>query len=455
MWYILISVLVLTDSITCYESEKVDAMISETVQSVLPHDIYPGFEIMHFEIDSSHLSYRLIENRFSKYFTVLDNGILMTTSNLSPLVNRRVDLIVLEQLSNHTETHEIHLYVINRRRMLTFSHENLGDGRITENVSLGTPIEGLPMLHARGNFPVHYIILPDNSGQQPFALIESHLGQTGFNLTLQSPKQMIRLVTAQRLDREKQASHRVVIQASDGDYISSSKIEGLIHVLDVNDNSPVFEQAIYTFDVLPTNLDELSIWNHIQPRWKRFSSIGQVLAKDDDGDQVSYKLLTPTNLVIIVPQTGEMLLTGEPEIASDINIERNFLVEAHDLRIPSKSGMSPARVRVRFLTCTSKKSSVELQGDNEIHRITKRRVTRAVRPTKKIEFTEADGNVEDKVAFNLEKENERETYKIRDTNKWVTVMSNGTVKVKQKWDYEELGPEKTIDFWVTITNSGN
>ena len=27
--------------------------------------------------------------------------------------------------------------------------------------------------------------------------------------------------------------------------------------------------------------------------------------------------------------------------------------------------------------------------------------------------------------------------------------------MKKKWDYEELGREKTIDFWVIITNSGS
>jgi hypothetical protein len=42
---------------------------------------------------------------------------------------------------------------------------------------------------------------------------------------------------------------------------------------------------------------------------------------------------------------------------------------------------------------------------------------------------------------------------VRDDNPGVTVEPNGNVRVKRKWDYEELGPEKTIDFWVTITNS--
>ena len=37
----------------------------------------------------------------------------------------------------------------------------------------------------------------------------------------------------------------------------------------------------------------------------------------------------------------------------------------------------------------------------------------------------------------------------------MTVEPNGAVRVKKKWDYEELGREKTIDFWVIITNSGS
>lgn len=85
----------------------------------------------------------------------------------------------------------------------------------------------------------------------------------------------------------------------------------------------------------------------------------------------------------------------------------------------------------------------------------KRRVTRAVRPTKRIEFAESDGDTEGRNVFQLEKETERETFKIRDDNPWVTVETNGVVRVKKKWDYEELGPEKTIDFWVIISNQGH
>ena len=47
-----------------------------------------------------------------------------------------------------------------------------------------------------------------------------------------------------------------------------------------------------------------------------------------------------------------------------------------------------------------------------IYRV-KRRVTRAVRPTKRNDLSEADGEPEGKIVFQLEKESEHETFKIR------------------------------------------
>ncbi|XP_070157595.1 neural-cadherin isoform X1 [Polyergus mexicanus] len=434
MWRVRVIVFLL--AATCVTYAKV---------AVLPHDVYPGYEVTQFRGDASRPSnFRLLETGFSKYFTVLCNGLVMTTSDLTPLVDRPVNLIVLEELANGTQTHDLHLYVINRRNMLTFSHDCLGEGEVAENSPAGTRIDGFPVLRARGNFPVHYKILPDDNGDRPFALRENESNETGFNLTLKSQMQGVRIVTAKPLDREVRSLYTIVIHASDGNFLSTSKIRGIVHVLDENDNSPIFDYEGYIFDIRPTdikgNLPSL-------PGWKRFSTIGKVTAKDADGDKVAYKQITPSSLVIVVPQTGELLLADEPEVSPDQDTVCDLLVEAHDLRTPSRSAEKPVHVMVKFHT-----TKPDVQP--EVHRIQKRRVTRAVRPTKKVDFTEADGNIEGKIAFYLEKENEKETYKIRDENKWVTVGANGSVMVKQKWDYEELGPEKTIDFWVTITNTG-
>lgn len=53
--------------------------------------------------------------------------------------------------------------------------------------------------------------------------------------------------------------------------------------------------------------------------------------------------------------------------------------------------------------------------------------------------------------FQLDKKHSQEVFKIESPNRWVTVDTNGAVKVKEIWDYEQLGKEKTIDFWVFVT----
>lgn len=424
---------------------------------VLPHDVYPGYEVTLFNTKRPS-NFRLMENNFSKFFTVLGNGLVMTTSDLSPLVDRPVNLIVVEELANATETHFLHLYVINRRNMITFSHDRLGEGEVGENRPAGTLVDGFPVLRARGSFPVHYAILGDEGGDRPFALKEEGSDRTGFNLTLGSEREGVRVVTARPLDREAAKAYAVAIHASDGYLLTSSRIDGVVRVLDENDNSPVFEREEYTFEARPSSR-EAGGRRRGSLGWKRFSTVGKVVAKDADGDKVAYKLATPSRLLVVVPQTGELMLVGEPEIGPEEDAECVAVVEAHDVRNPSRSSEKPAKVVVRFLTSDPIVVAKHEDGDDddgvvEVHRIRKRRVTRAVRPTKKVDFTEADGDIEGKIVFYLEKENEKETYKIRDENKWVTVDSNGSVIVKQKWDYEELGSEKTIDFWVTITNTG-
>ena len=174
---------------------------------------------------------------------------------------------------------------------------------------------------------------------------------------------------------------------------------------------------------------------------------GKVSAFDPDGDQVVYGLDHPDPCCIVVPQTGEVMLVDPKSIPTQ-------------LAILAKEKSNPSR-QSRLSTIID---IIEDYDEDEIlddddydfqpHNRPKRRATRAVRPTKRTEFTEADGQVEGKIVFQLEKESEHETFKIRDENPWVTVEPNGAVRVKKRWDYEELGREKTIDFWVIITNSG-
>ena len=76
------------------------------------------------------------------------------------------------------------------------------------------------------------------------------------------------------------------------------------------------------------------------------------------------------------------------------------------------------------------------------------------RMMKVVEFSEVDGDREGKLVFQLDKASKNETFRLSTENPWVTVDSQGNVSVKKKWDYEEMGNEKAIDFRVKVTNDG-
>lgn len=433
-----------------------------TLSLVLPHDTYPGFSIRRMSTSNSSKSSQHSESSFtlneeySKYFTVLENGMLMTTADLSPLVNKPVNLVVVEETQNSTATHQLQLFIMDRKDMLQFPGASLeAFGEVKENQESGTKVQGIPLLQANsasGNKPITYSIIGGNQ-EVAFTLQNSVSKEMADTLTIKHAQQSgIWLVTAKPLDRETRNNYTIFIQATDDDGLDKATSKISVAVLDVNDNRPIFSHPDYKFSLAGVKSSTLD--GNATIAWRRFTSIGHVEASDLDGDKVTYKLLTPNNVVIIVPQTGELLLAGEPD-----KPEIMLKIEAHDLRTPSLKSEKPVSVLVEFIAPDPTSVVVQhLQHDQNYnqhsHRRDKRRVTRAVRPTKRIEFTEADGDAEGKSVFQLEKETDRETFKIRDENPWVTVEPNGAVRVKKKWDYEELGPEKTIDFWVIISNSG-
>lgn len=426
---------------------------------------------------------------------MLQDGSIMTVSDLSPLVNRPIDLMVLEENGNISTTHMLELYVLDRRNILNFKLDGDVSGRITENSPAGTKVKDLPVLQAGSGLitvPITYSIIGGNVGEA-FELQHSAGGETANNISVSDANAGVNIVSFQPLDREEVERYVLTIQASDPSGINKAVANIVILIEDENDNSPVFTQKVYRFfvgdDLLEGKLYiaftsyviDMFVYitfalcnyyikylfhlfrifcnsffvisgDNVTTAWKRFSSIGKVEATDADGDKVAYRLVTPTNFLVIVPQTGDLLLTEEP--LEEVELE--LVVEAHDLRTPSRTSPRPAQILFHYKPQMPNKVDLDLNlqelEEKQLHR-TKRRVTRAVRPTKRIEFTESDGDTEGRNVFQLEKETDRETFKIRDENPWVTVEPNGSVRVKKKWDYEELGPEKTIDFWVTITNA--
>ncbi|KAI5641444.1 neural-cadherin [Phthorimaea operculella] len=405
--------------------------------TLLPHDVRPGHAVRHFA--GNHSRYTLLDPEFSPYFTLLDDGLLMTTSDLAPLIDRPVNLAVLEQTPYSSSAHSIRLLVVDRRRMLHFPGNGGLRGEISENSAPGTAVD-LPPIRATAMLdvgPIAYKIIKGNE-DNVFALRDKTKGTTTPKVRSVITEGDVEIISTKPLDAEEKNLYNIVIQATDLNGANKASLPIRIEVLNENDHAPIFDQEVYYFAVNGTP-DECG--PNGTAHWQRFSNIGTVHAYDADGDRIYYSLTSPSNLAVIVPQTGELILAGEPD-----GHEAELRVLAHDTGSPPRKSQ-PSRIFIEFIIRNRKELPT-------LHR-EKRRVTRAVRPTKRIEFTEADGSKEGRAVFTLEKETDRETFKIRDENAWVTVEPSGIVKVKKKWDYEELGPEKTIDFWVTITNAGN
>ncbi|KAG8223177.1 hypothetical protein J437_LFUL000343 [Ladona fulva] len=412
---------------------------------VIPSDIRPGYSVARVvdagEDASSGHQFRLLDTTFSDYFAVLSDGLVMSTADLHPLSERAVRLVVLdEQPGNRTERHSISLFVTDPQRLLRFPPGKCDSATVTENAVSGTPIKCLPggshALAALGGRPgaaLRYAL--GGAADGAFRLAAAEDGDGG-----------VSVVTARALDREARAHYILTLEASDGRATATATLS--VNVEDVNDNAPTFDNGgEFHFRV--------TLWeNGERPPPKVGEVLGKVSARDADGDKVNFRLGTPSGIAVVVPQTGEILL-ATPNPPPGAHAVR---VLAHDVREPTLFSERPATVWIHVLRHPNDPEGVTANNggvtSSSRHRIVKRRVTRAVRPTKRIEFSEADGGVEGRVVFQLEKETERETFKIRDESPWVTVEPNGAVRVKRRWDYEELGPEKTVDFWVTITNAG-
>ncbi|KAH8411154.1 hypothetical protein KR222_008786, partial [Zaprionus bogoriensis] len=131
--------------------------------------------------------------------------------------------------------------------------------------------------------------------------------------------------TERKLDRENQSEHILEISISDnGSPILTSTTRVVVSVLDINDNSPIFDQRAYKVQV-PSTLDISE-------------SIFQVHAIDyDDGDngRITYSIKSgkKKNKFRIDPLSGQIFFTKPSEPDSEFEIS----VKAEDNGVPKKS----------------------------------------------------------------------------------------------------------------------
>lgn len=418
---------------------------------VVPHDVYPGFAIA--RLGAGDVAYRLLESELSPFFALVENGLLITVGNISHLADSDASLVLLEDRpEGGTVQRPLRIRVLDGATRLRFDAPSYA-GRVLEHSPVGTVVDGLEFVTAsRTPGVVDYSIVAGNEDDL-FRVEDAVVNATrGVRLA----------VAADRLDREIRDAYTLQVRAADSRGVDAAAAVFRVTVLDLNDHAPMFDREDYYVRIMMDT--------------PRFTPIAQVKAYDADGDRVLYRMTSRSSAFFVVPKTGEVFLIGEPQPKS-----YHLEVTARDDRTPSRTAAKPAQLHVEVSTgivpaapqptiyesnhlnldgllepeplVGRPPASVTTERGLEPHARQKRHVKRSVRPTKTVEHRETDGSKEGQVVFTLENETGREKFQLRDDNPWVVVDTNGAVRVRKKWDYEELGPEKSIDFWVTITNT--
>lgn len=368
----------------------------------VPHNVYPGQIIT--QIHSTGKDVRLADSEFAMLFTILSDGSLISTRNVSHLLGVPVTLLVEEDLDNRTVVTEVELHVRDGHRMFGFTSPFFS-ANIPENMPPGTPVENLKLMWKNA---VGKVTLDIYKGRSLFKVLWND-----------------QIVSKEAFDREDCNKYPVIVSASDSAGGLAFAAVNII-VDDVNDNFPVPEQSKYVFN--------------ISEDLPRYSVVGTVKAFDADGDKPVYHFPAhiKSNLFVVVPKTGEIMLIGTPDAGS-----YQLLVEVSDNRKPPNYSEIPVLINVY-----SQGTEVKTVGFSG--RILTRQ-KRAIRQTKTYEhFLESDGRMPGKVMFRLDSVRPDEVFSLENNSRWIEVDHNGDVKVKEPWDYEQLEREKTIDFWVQI-----
>ncbi|KFM79712.1 Neural-cadherin, partial [Stegodyphus mimosarum] len=357
---------------------------ADVVRVAVPHDAYPGYGITKLEYWGQAFS--LLDNEFSCLFAVMNDGLLMPTTDLSHLVNSPpLTLVVKEEAENGTKEQMVVVHVVDRNRLVRFSQDSYS-GHVLENEPVGTVVDGLDRVFATSD-PHHPIIYTFVSGNEEDAF---SIVQPVNNLST-----AIVIRTNRVLDRERQEVYDLVIRATDVEEANSADARLTITVDNVNDNAPVPDRTVYEFRI-PEDLELYSI-------------VGNVSAYDADGDRPVYHLVSRHPVFAIIPKTGQLLLIATPEL------------KTYKLSIRTQDTAKPPRISAPFSVYIEVYSEeILLENEVEIYsslndsspletnEIFLIRQKRSVRPTKSYEYKETDGSKPGKVMFQLDKKHPQE-----------------------------------------------
>jgi len=133
-------------------------------------------------------------------------------------------------------------------------NDNAPTATVNTLTASDTEVANVPEDASPGTFVGHVIVRdPDRGASGRFNCSVTGDGATYFRLQRMFGSEY-HILTWSPLDREDQDSYQLGIKCADGGRESLSSVKWLtVHVTDVNDNAPKFDQNVYTAEIYENN----------------------------------------------------------------------------------------------------------------------------------------------------------------------------------------------------------
>ena len=255
----------------------------------IPSDARPGHivTILPKDLEQKTRITSLSNPSLAKYFTVMNQGALISTKSVSGLAGKTIPLQLEHSVDFAKWTEFIYIHVHNYSSSNTFQHQPYF-GHIQENKPSGTPVDGLETL-MQDSLTFSYGCRFSVS-QTPSNKIELHYSKAG-----------IYLESVESFDREIDNYLRYAVEAK---CPNMPPVYATLHIqiVDENDNSPWFGKSVY--------------YTALSPPYTYGTPVLTLIATDaDKPDEITYRM-EGHEAFSIDGKTGQITI-AEPDLLQD------------------------------------------------------------------------------------------------------------------------------------------
>lgn len=230
-------------------------------------------------------------NPASSSFFVANNKELVLAENAAKLDGHSFGFLLLNE-SSQSATEKLEITVLSAEERVLFPASQV-ELSVSENAQIGQVLAEVTAVLGRRAQP--HDIKYDLIGKRAEHFLIKRLSSGN------GPGVDLGLVLLKPLDYESVRKIDLTLEArsflaSNAALLGQTRL--LIAIKNENDNLPEFESEEYDFEY--------------SPEIRRYASLGQVYARDEDGDDIAFSVVGPSpTCCIIEPQTGHILMVQE------------------------------------------------------------------------------------------------------------------------------------------------